>query len=244
MAVLAVGLSLLAGCGGHDAASSAPKAERSPGAEADASPQTSSSPSSEPKLGSEPAPAASPDANASGEASPPPADGAMGRSPSADARFRDDGDGTITDLRTGLVWEKKCRYCPGLHDVESSFYWSGDGHSETIWDWLDDVNDENGKGLAGHRDWRIPNVKELMTIVEYDHGEPAVDGAFAREACDDGCDDAREPACSCTAPTDHWTSTTFADFPAHADVVGFDVGLVNDQAKTLAFPVRAVRGGS
>ena len=160
-----------------------------------------------------------------------------------DGRFRDGKDGTITDLHTGLVWEKKCRECPGLHDVESSFYWSGDGHSETIWDWLEEINEEGGRGLGGHDDWRIPNVKELMTIVEYDHGEPSVARAFASESCDDGCDDARDPMCSCTAPVEHWTSTTFADFPAHAYVVGFGVGLVGDQLKTHAFPVRAVRSG-
>ena len=53
--------------------------------------------------------------------------------------FTDNGDGTITDNNTHLMWEKKGDG-GGLHDKDNTYSWSGNG--ETIWDWLDDVNAE------------------------------------------------------------------------------------------------------
>jgi len=70
--------------------------------------------------------------------------------------YVDNGDGTITDLNTGLMWEKKSDDS-GLHDEDVVLLWSGNGNQETIWDWLDDVNAQGGTGFAGYSDWRIPN---------------------------------------------------------------------------------------
>jgi len=179
-------------------------------------------------------------------------DGVAGSVPVADdgtvragvpMRLVDNGDGTVSDLTTGLMWEKKCDDCGGLHDAMIGYRWSGNGSQETIWDWLDDVNAEGGRGFAGHDDWRLPNPKELLTIVDYERFNPAVSAAFDGASCGLGCSDLRDPACSCTAQGNYWTSTTFSDFPAHAYVVSFHLGLVADQAKTDRFFVRAVRGG-
>jgi len=162
----------------------------------------------------------------------------------ASLRFVDNGDGTVTDLNTGLMWEKKCDTCGGLHDHRSLYRWSGDGQSETIWDWLDAVNSEGGHGLARHRDWRIPNAKELVSIVDYARFDPAVGEAFNGALCQSGCKTLAEPQCSCVAASLYWTSTTFADFPAHALIVDFASGLVDDRIKTNRHHVRAVRNVS
>jgi len=158
----------------------------------------------------------------------------------APLRYRDNEDGTITDLTTGLMWEKKCSGCDGPHDRRLRLRWSGDGKERTVWDWLAEVN---ASGLGGHADWRIPNVKELVSIVDYGKANPAIDAGFATAACRLGCDDPTATDCSCTAIGEYWSSTTFSDFPAHALVVDFGMGFVDDRLKTNRHLVRAVRGG-
>jgi hypothetical protein len=83
-------------------------------------------------------------------------------------RYRDNGDGTVTDLNTGLMWEKKVEGSGCLRCVGDEFYrWSiglEDGSQKSIWDWLDELNASN---FAGYSDWRMPNVRELHSIVHY-----------------------------------------------------------------------------
>jgi hypothetical protein len=152
--------------------------------------------------------------------------------------YTDNGDGTITDDNTGLTWEKKSDD-GGLHDVHNSFLWSGNGSQETIWDWLDDVNAEGGTGFAGHDDWRIPNVKEMMSIVRYEGFFLMADPAF-NTGCTPGC---TVTSCSCTVPSDYATSTSFGGDETFAFVVEFLGGLVLVDEKSFPNSVRAVRGG-
>jgi hypothetical protein len=152
--------------------------------------------------------------------------------------YQDNGDGTVTDLNTGLMWEKNLAAdgsgggnCADAsqanHDlrcVNNAYRWSGDGSQETIWDWLDDLNASN---FAGHNDWRIPNVRELESIKDYQAFTPfAISPVFG--------------------PTQviYWSSTTFVQTPSLAWNVGFALNLgVNTGDKTTARAVRAVRGG-
>ena len=135
-------------------------------------------------------------------------------------------NGTIKDLNTGLTWEMKCAACGGLHDVATSYRWSGNGFQETIWDWLEDINTEDGTGYAGHNDWRIPNVRELQSIVDYGLFSPAIDPIFGS-----------------TTASSYWSSTTTALILSDAWSVSFDIGFVGAFGKGGALVVRAVRGG-
>ena len=161
-----------------------------------------------------------------------------GPAPAAGQRFVGNGDGTITDRVTRLVWEKKCDCPGGLHDFDSRLPWSFDGEQATIWDWLDEVNSEDGEGFARHHDWRIPNIKELATLLDHGRSAPNIFAAFTQAKCNDLGD----PRCSWTEPGLHWSSTTFADFPAHALATSFSLGYVDDRLKTMRLAVRAVRG--
>jgi hypothetical protein len=157
-------------------------------------------------------------------------------------RFQDNGDGTISDLVTGLMWEKKCDD-GGLHDWNRFLPWDGDGTQETIWDWLDDVNAEGGIGFAGHDDWRIPNITELMTLADYGRSIPSVHPVF-HTACRLPC---TVTTCSCTASIPaYWSATASPDGLA-AHLVSFHTsGLFMGRKRVPGgggFQVRAVRGG-
>jgi hypothetical protein len=156
----------------------------------------------------------------------------------ASLSYVDNGDGTITDVNTGLTWEKLSDDGT-IHDRDNVYSWN---------DAFDvKIAALNSTSFAGYSDWRLPNVKELQSIIAYSMesaiGRPSVDPIFD-EACRAGCS---VSACSCTAndvPAFFWTSTTFAPDPSQAWVVYFNAGDVYEQLKFAPKFVRAVRGGS
>jgi len=158
-------------------------------------------------------------------------------------RYQNNGDGTISDLNTGLIWEQKIRdiaTAQGNHDVTRTFFW--DSAASSIWDWLEQVNTEGGTGLGGYNDWRVRNVRELQSIVDYGTFNPAVDPAFNNgPGMLASCSLAE---CSLTAMGFYWTSTTVAGNLTFAWAVDFRPGTVENGPKaTLLLFVRAVRGG-
>jgi hypothetical protein len=156
--------------------------------------------------------------------------------------YTDNGDGTITDNNTCLMWEKKS-FDGGLHDANNAYRWSGGEDVETIWDWLDEVNGEGGTGFAGYSDWRVPNVKELQSIVNYENFVPAVSSPAFNDDCT-ATSTCTVLTCSCTAAAGYWSSSTPAGGSDFAWVVSFGGGSVFGSFKNNGFPVRAVRGGS
>jgi hypothetical protein len=160
--------------------------------------------------------------------------------------YTDNGDGTITDNNTGLMWEKKDD-SGGLHDKDNLYSWSTgapwdmDGTITTSF--LAGLN--AGGGFAGYTDWRIPNLKELHSIVNYEVLTPAVDPAFDQPATCTGCTDITLATCSCTVTSGYWSATTVASAPgiSIAWYVFFTYGSVNFDSKPLNLNVRAVRGG-
>jgi hypothetical protein len=157
--------------------------------------------------------------------------------------YTDNGDGTITDNNTGLMWEKKDR-SGGIHDWSSRYTWGMTSSPYTmngtmVTSFLATLN--AGTGFAGHTDWRIPNVKELQSIVSYEipYPGPAVDGTFNTD-CAASCS---VLTCSCTQSFGYWSSTTGQYGPGGAWVVYFDYGFVGTDGKDGSGDVRAVRGG-
>lgn len=173
---------------------------------------------------------------------PVPDDAAI--SAGAPLRFRDNGDGTISDLSTGLMWEKKCGECRGPHRSRALLSLEAKRGATSVPEWLDELNREGGAGFAGYDDWRLPDVEELQSIVDYERFNPSVPSAFDAPQCGISCLDVRDSACSCTALNAYWTSTTVAANPERAFVIGFNLGLVGDLEKREEAMARAVRDGA
>jgi len=74
------------------------------------------------------------------------------------ASFIDNGDGTVTDDATGLMWEQ-----------------ATDSTTKT---WEEALLYCEGLVLAGYTDWRPPNIKELRSLVDYGAYAPAIDAAY------------------------------------------------------------------
>jgi uncharacterized protein DUF1566/Big-like domain-containing protein len=120
--------------------------------------------------------------------------------------FYDNGDGTVTDFSTGLVWQQ------------------GEGGSKT---WELALNYCEGLHLGGKTDWRLPNSKELISIVNYDRQEPSLGPVFFPNA----------------QSSDYITSTTYMNDTLYFWYVGFDNGWMGGCPKTESINVRCVRGG-
>jgi len=166
--------------------------------------------------------------------------------------YVDNGDGTITDTKTGLMWEKKSDDGT-IHDKDNEYTWSGasfgttnvlDGTVATTF--LAALN--AGGGFAGHTDWRLPNRKELDSLANLALALPNV-STFPAFNSNCGANSSGNPGCtvttcSCTVPDTYWTSTTYVSEPRFTGGVFFGDGYPNASNKSAPFLVRAVRSGS
>jgi Protein of unknown function (DUF1566) len=158
------------------------------------------------------------------------------------ARYVDNGNGTVTDSTTGLVWEQKTND-GGVHDWDNTYSWtlSGDpwpfdGTAATVF--LATLN--AAPCFGGFCDWRLPTLNDLETIRDLGNVNPAVPAVFNTN-CTAGC---TVTTCSCTRSSIYWSSSTYQDFPYTAWGVFFDYGNVDYVNKSTGYYVRAVRGGS
>jgi hypothetical protein len=143
----------------------------------------------------------------------------------------DNGDGTITDTRTGLMWEKQSDD-GGVHDQDNLSTWVNAFAA---------VAALNTASFAGHTDWRLPNIVEMQSIVNYGAVHPTAFAAF-NTGCAASC---TVTTCSCTQSTfTYWTSTTYQNFPTAALYVDFSVGISSFTDKDNTAHVRAVRDAS
>ncbi len=147
--------------------------------------------------------------------------------------YVDNGDGTITDLNTGLMWEKKSRDGT-IHDWANTYTWA-DAFAVH-------VAGLNSSAFAGHTDWRVPNVRELQSIIYYETFHPAVNPVF-NTGCVPGC---TVTTCSCMRwegiSSIYWSSTSVALDPTVYWGVYFGFGFAADALRGYDGLVRAVRG--
>ncbi|MDP1982642.1 MAG: DUF1566 domain-containing protein [Sulfuritalea sp.] len=116
--------------------------------------------------------------------------------------FADNGDGTVSDRATGLMWLK-----------QDSGHFKAGPYGDGRMNWPQALAWAAGfelKGQHGQRGWRLPNAKELQSLVDYTRspqatGGPALDPLFAASTIvDEG---------GGTNWGFYWTSTTHLDGP-------------------------------
>ncbi len=127
-------------------------------------------------------------------------------------KFVNHGDGTISDQATRLMWAR--------NDSGTSLSWS----NALAW-----VQAQNAASYLGHNDWRLPNAKELQSIVDYARSpditaSPALDPIF-------NCTQITNEAGQADYPF-FWASTTLITGPTSAEGLyvcfGRAMGYVNN----------------
>jgi len=113
----------------------------------------------------------------------------------------------VTDSNTGLQWQ------------DDSIV-SGRSWTQAI-DYCENLT------LDTHSDWRLPNLKELTSIMDDSRTSPSIDtSAFEN-----------------TAPSYYWSSTIYAGYSRYAWYVDFYDGYQRNSNKSKDYHVRCVRAG-
>ena len=140
-----------------------------------------------------------------------------------DSRYTDNGDGTVTDKQTSLMWKQCAESQSGpacATATAARFTWdSALQQPETV---------NTTGGFAGHTNWRLPNIKELSTLVERACYAPSINITIF-------------PA---TPSSNFWSSTPGAYSLGGAFYINFTYGDINGAPRYYDyFQVRLVRSG-
>src|SRR5215510_594639 len=124
-------------------------------------------------------------------------------------RFSDKGNGTVTDNLTNLIWLKNAN-CFGGQTWANALTAANNLHDTGTPSTTDDYGLSDGS-VAGA--WRLPNVKELQSLIDFGFFNPALSNAAGTAKWTEG------DAFSGVQSSDYWSSTTLADLPVSAWLV-------------------------
>lgn len=135
------------------------------------------------------------------------------------APFIDNGNGTVTDSSTGLIWQKCSRGLGVLigdcstGSISSTNYTNAILYCGTL-------------TLGGRSDWRLPNVNELGSLIDYTKStSPLIDNIFPNTV------------------DSYWSSTTYTSQGQNfAAGIQFSDGITYPVAKSFSINVRCVTG--
>jgi hypothetical protein len=132
-------------------------------------------------------------------------------------RFMENGDGTVTDNLTGLIWLKNANYFKGTKTWDDAI-----AVCNSLADDEQSITDGSRPG-----DWRLPNVRELQSLIDFGRSGPALpaDHPFTN-----------------VEPFYYWSSTTVNGFTGSAWFVGMNYGTLYSGSKFNDYYVWPVRG--
>jgi formylglycine-generating enzyme required for sulfatase activity len=145
----------------------------------------------------------------------------LGGAPWPDPRFNNNGDGTVTDILTGLVWSQNANLPNGYKTWQEAL------------DYVAGMNAGTNPNL-GYTDWRLPNVNELESLANAQLFNPTLPQGH--------------PFTNVRSNT-YWSSTSYANNTYYAWVVGMGNGVVvagykQYYASYYVWPVRSGQCGS
>lgn len=135
------------------------------------------------------------------------------------ARFVNNGDGTITDSNTDLMW-KQC--LEGLAGDECEL---GEALALNWAEALLYLPELNKEGDKGYMDWRMPNIRELSTLVETQCMNPSINTEVF-------------PG---TPATQVWTSSPYQFYTHYSWYVDFGYGSADYDERIKPKSLRLVR---
>jgi hypothetical protein len=156
-------------------------------------------------------------------------------------RYQDNNNGTVTDVKTKLQWMRFSlgqKWENGTCVGEAKEYTWDDAKKAA------ELFNKNG-GYAGYRDWRLPTIDELKSLVYCSSGQPKTwndtgekcEGNCARPTIDLGAFPNTPSSC-------FWSASPLANGANYAWYVSFDVGYAYGKGRYGNYRVRLVRGGN
>jgi len=146
-------------------------------------------------------------------------DGQLGRGVTwPNPRFTDNGNDTVTDNLTGLMWTK-----------DANIY----GRRT----WTQALADCEACTVGGHTDWHLPQVKELQSLIHFGYFSPALSNTAGTGQWTSG-----DPFTNVQSYY-YWSATTHGNYFTIAWDVAFDCGYVHNGDKSDPWYVWCVRGG-
>jgi hypothetical protein len=128
--------------------------------------------------------------------------------------FVDNEDDTVTQSNTGLMWAKCSEGQSGTNCTGAA----------TTMNWSAALTAANNSNLGGYSDWRLPNIKELQALVDYNRYLPAIDSNYFPN----------------TPSSWFWSGSPYAGYAWYVD---FSYGNADDHYRYNTYSVRLVRGG-
>lgn len=137
--------------------------------------------------------------------------------PESPTNYTDNKNGTITDNYTGLIW-KKCSQ--GTSGTNCNY------GSPSLREWAKARVECEELNFAGKKGWRLPNLKELQSIVDTGTFRPSINKKFFASSDDP-----------------FWTLTSPGEYPASKFTVLFSDGSVYFSSANGAAAIRCVYDG-
>ena len=135
-------------------------------------------------------------------------------------------NGVVTDNLTGLIWLQNANCANATRNWATAFADVGTLNSAGTMN--GNACGDTSNGGSRQTDWRLPNVREQQSLIDYGNSSPALPTGHPFTAVQNSY---------------YWTSSAYVSGPASAWLVGLPDGYVGDVGKASSSYVWPVRGG-